>query len=662
MTYDAPAIKVMLYPGGPSRGASGTGIDLSARVRSFSLRRGKDEELSEFQTGTASIVFDNTDGQLDYQMPGSIAASAGMESRIRIYAVRPLGGTDEIFNGYMVDGFKLTTDGLSNDATATVDLVDWLGWAAGQDMPYMFEAVMRSQIAVANGLPDTWLTGLTPKPWFAGGELIDNIYSPYPPNSGRGMDTILAGTPSGGSPIAPGSDIASVAMGSNTVLSQNDFEGFTPTTFVVSFRITSTPTNGTWVVVVRQTATTTSTLVETLRVTTGGALQFTVYNSSGASPVTATVAAPAGGGRFDDGRLVCCICIVKADHVELWVPSDGGAGVTTHASSGALTYTPVSGGVAQLGTNGAQDTFEVGEFAAWGTIETGMEDLIGAAIGRQAAFPFNFSSLTLPILIDRFCMAAQALPSAGPAPTASLYFSASAGTVGIPGDRGLPSNLADAIRQLGVGAFGACYIGRGDGQGYSGLVVRDWTFSDAARFSTPVANLTDDPAPAASPPVVRVTNRGRYGPVHSLLLSRVRYTVRDLATGKTGTFFKRAMFTLAPDAPPRVTAARAGESAIESPYVTGMTWLDDGAQDLLDRHKLPQFEIGDLTIQPWGDNVATQFVLHDLDLEKAVTYEERPRPYSSSTARVSGGFRVIGESWDWQAGLDWTVTIRLAPA
>jgi hypothetical protein len=659
VSYDAPAIKVLLYPGSPA-GAEGTGIDLSSRLRSFAIQRGKDQELSEFQSGTASLVLDNTDGQLDYKMPLSIAASAGMESRIRIYAVRPLGGTDEIFNGYMTDGFKLITEGLSHDAIATVDLVDWLGWASGQDMPYMFEAVMRSQIATAHGLPGTWLTGLSPKPWFAGGSLVDNIYQPGPPPiSGVGME-VLAGSPAEGSPIMPGSDIASVAMGPNTVLTQNDFTGGTPSTFMVSFRITGTPTNGTWVVVVRQTATTTSTLVQTLRVTTAGGLQFTVYDASGANPVTATVAAPAAGGRFDDGRLVCCICIVQANHVELWVPSDGGAGSTTHASSGTLGYALVSGGVAQLGTNGTQDTFEVAEFAAWNTIQTGMEDLVGAAVGRQAAWPFNFTSLSPLNLLIAFCQAAQA--HSPNTQTASMYFDAAAGTTGWPSDRGLPSNLADAVRQIGTGAFGAAYMGRGAGPGYSGLVVRDWTFSDAARFSTPVANLTDDPAPAASPPVVRVTNRGRYGPVHSLLLSRVRYTVRDLASGRSGTFFKRALFTLFADVPRVAVNARAGESAIESPYVTGMTWLDDGAQDLLDRHKLPQFEIGDLTIQPWGDDAATNFVLHDLDLEKAVTYEERPRPYSVATARVSGTYRVISESWSWQNGRDWTVTVRLAPA
>ena len=610
--------------------------------------------------GTASLELDNTDGQLDYQMPGSIAASAGMESRIRVYATRPTAGTDEIFNGYMVDGFRLTTEGLSHDATATVDLVDWLGWAANQPLPYMFDAVMRSQITTAHAAPDTWITGLTSAPWFTSGVfLLDNMYQPVGPVNGAQM-VALAGTPHNGSPLMPGSDIPSVAMTSNMVVSQQGGTqgGFAPTTFIVSFRVTKTAGNGTWVVVVRQTATTTSTLVETLRVTTGGALQFTVYNSSGASPVTATVAAPAGGGRFDDGRLVCCICIVKADHVELWVPSDGGAGTTTHASSGALTYS-LSAGLTQFGTNGAQDEFEVGEFAAWNTVQTGMEDLIGAAVGRQAAWPFNLSPLATGDLVPAFCRAAKGL-SPG-TQTLSLFFDAGAGVTGWPSDKGLPSNLGDAVRQLGTGAFGAAYVGRGAGPGYTGLLIRDWAaFANApARFTDPVAQLTDDPAASGLPPVVRVIGRGRAGPLHNLLVSLVRHTVRDLATGQEGTYTKRAAYTPPASVPAYVTDRRFGERSVDSPYVTGLAWLDNGALSALQGQ--PQIEIGDLTIAPWGDDKATQFVLHDLDLEKAVTYSERPRPYSESTARVSGTFRVIGETWNWQQGLDWTVTLRIAP-
>ena len=88
--------------------------------------------------------------------------------------------------------------------------------------------------------------------------------------------------------------------------------------------------------------------------------------------------------------------------------------------------------------------------------------------------------------------------------------------------------------------------------------------------------------------------------------------------------------------------------------------LEDYTADLLTAKKDPPIEVGDLTIRPYGNQYLTDWVMRDLELERAVTYREAL--YDDGTEIIDATYRIAAESWDWQAGVDWTVTLKLVPA
>lgn len=82
--------------------------------------------------------------------------------------------------------------------------------------------------------------------------------------------------------------------------------------------------------------------------------------------------------------------------------------------------------------------------------------------------------------------------------------------------------------------------------------------------------------------------------------------------------------------------------------------------DILAERKDPTIEIGELTIEPWGNQYLTDWVMRDLELERAVTYREAL--YWAGTEVLDATYRITGESWDWSDGTAWTVTLKIVPA
>ena len=88
-------------------------------IRSFSVRRGRDSELDEFDAGTATVVFDNRDRFFDPNQNASISPL----NRLWLYA--ELNGVIyDLFRGY-VDSWELAWPGGGwSDAEATANCVD----------------------------------------------------------------------------------------------------------------------------------------------------------------------------------------------------------------------------------------------------------------------------------------------------------------------------------------------------------------------------------------------------------------------------------------------------------------------------------------------------------------------------------------------------------
>lgn len=123
-------------------------IDLSARVRSLSTRRGRVSEQDRFQAGTASIVFDNRDRYLDPSYMGSPWYGFILPMRRINIQWTYAGTTYDQFTGY-VDGWPQAYTNPS-DATVTVTATDafkFLANARADDSVYAVEILSDNPLA-----------------------------------------------------------------------------------------------------------------------------------------------------------------------------------------------------------------------------------------------------------------------------------------------------------------------------------------------------------------------------------------------------------------------------------------------------------------------------------------------------------------------------------
>ena len=96
-----------------------TWTDRTTQVRSYSIRRGRNTELDEFDAGTASIVFDNRDRSLD---PNNNAAIKPL-NRLWLYEEFS-GEVHSLIKGYVTAWTQQWPQGGLADATATADMSD----------------------------------------------------------------------------------------------------------------------------------------------------------------------------------------------------------------------------------------------------------------------------------------------------------------------------------------------------------------------------------------------------------------------------------------------------------------------------------------------------------------------------------------------------------
>ena len=162
MTYEVPTLKVeVALEATPLDDfeAIATWTDLSSRVRDFTMKRGRSDQLAQFTTGTASIVLDNSDRELDPQNPDGLVPVADGKGLpfcpVRI-SVDYKGDSYPLMGRAYIgpEGWPGQRSPHGTDATVTLNVVDATGVFAWFDMPSSYWRAIVGQIA-----PDWWLPG-----------------------------------------------------------------------------------------------------------------------------------------------------------------------------------------------------------------------------------------------------------------------------------------------------------------------------------------------------------------------------------------------------------------------------------------------------------------------------------------------------------------------
>jgi hypothetical protein len=132
-----PVAKVYIaFNDGPYE-PSPTWTDVTSYVRQINIQRGRTDELSDFESGNATVVLDNRDRRFDpFYTSGpyyGTGTSIVPRRQIKIEAYKP---TDPypVFRGF-VEGWPVTITDAGFDATVTVQCFDALGLLADEELP-----------------------------------------------------------------------------------------------------------------------------------------------------------------------------------------------------------------------------------------------------------------------------------------------------------------------------------------------------------------------------------------------------------------------------------------------------------------------------------------------------------------------------------------------
>ena len=162
MTYSVPTFKVeVALTATPLDDfeAISSWTDLSDRVMEVSTKRGRSDQLAQFQTGTASIVLDNSDRQLDPQNDDGlvpVSANKGLPFCPVRLTLGYKGSTYPLMaRAYIAaEGWPGQRAPHGTDATVTLNVVDATGLFAWLGMPSSYWRAIVGQI-----VPDWWLPG-----------------------------------------------------------------------------------------------------------------------------------------------------------------------------------------------------------------------------------------------------------------------------------------------------------------------------------------------------------------------------------------------------------------------------------------------------------------------------------------------------------------------
>jgi len=138
----------------PGQGTTWT--DITSRVRSGSIRRGRTDERSEYQTGVLNLTLDNRDRALDpFNASSAYAGNLTPRKDIRVRATWN-STTYDLFYG-QVAGWPVTPD-IDGDTITQLEAYDALGQLADVQMPTdAFTFIVRRIVSYSTSL-SVWLT------------------------------------------------------------------------------------------------------------------------------------------------------------------------------------------------------------------------------------------------------------------------------------------------------------------------------------------------------------------------------------------------------------------------------------------------------------------------------------------------------------------------
>ncbi len=671
MAWHPPELRVEFaadkHPLDPPESADWGTID-GVRLRELSVRAGRQDDLDQMEEASYSLRCSDPGGSLE-----ASAGTVGALTPVRVLADWTDGaGTDHtdvsVFTGFCLDGPAPSPNARERDRSVSIEATDWMGWAAGHQMPDSMLAYW-----VTSEDPVVWWRGdadYSNVKWsveFRGGGTASETWTVFDHGSEELDATDIRGTLmreaecltfDGSQPsLLSTSDGGTVTVIGNTdELTPVDYD------FTVACAFQSFGTFGGGANRVLWSGQSVSPLGTThwdLHLGASGTLSARAYDAAGGQ-----LAAAALGGPYDDATPHVAVAQFRQTAVHLWGDLNVG---TVSASYGGGT----------LGGSG-------GYFL---TGDAGLSPLEGEVYLQELSY---WDSLVDPPDIDGGTVVAPLAPYRGLPDVfgAPYFYGLWAGDtttervdnlLGMTGAtivheehdpavvewRAVRPNatLADQVRQLSTSMFGASYVLRdGTLRLRDRSALTDATYADD--YETPAAWVTDDESPPAGSIVARFSNRGRTG-------ERLDRVINEVVVGAEVNYDLGAASVLSDTVKIRGKAPRSQDDwgprvhSVES--ILSMT--DGGLLDLdaaesyiasiLAERASPTVEIGPLTIQPWGINDATQFCLIDLELEKAVHFTESTPDGVSST--LDGDYRVQGYQWDWSEGTGWAVQLTLSP-
>lgn len=611
-------------------------------ARTLSIQRGRQDELGTMEAGTATVVLDDPDGAI-FRL-GFPDANSPLLPLTPVRVIVTHDGTDYVrFTGFAIDAPQ--PSGSKRAPTATLQCMDWLGWAASVDMPGSKWATY-----VSSEQPIYWLstdaTGSNPlradydehvrnlATRFTGIN-AGNLYAVADPLSGYPMyaDPLVDNPTPGGS----GQMWANGWAGTRTAIGFANFNGtayeFTlavwiqkgspPLATTTLFAFTSEPFGGT----------------NKLRVamTTSGRIQVTL----GSSSVTST----SGVNHADDNPH---LILIRSSGTNLQVGSD----LTAYTTTAISTNTTIFDGY--LWFNSSQNiSFNWTDLVIFGDVVTigsgawvadtqeigGSQDAEARAtyLARVAGLTVDGGAYDDLVIEDH---------------TDPLLWSSDFASFG--------GSLADGITTAAESRFGTAWV-TVDGT----LRLRDFSsLTDgtyAEQYADRLALLTDadrqndlaivgqaiaGQAVAAAPdlPVVRYSSDGTTAGRLSRIINTARITLPD----------GDAVSVVDWD-----SVARYGDRVYDvDAELQAVGNLRLALADVVERYASAPVEVGAVTVEPWKNANATALVL-SAELERAVHYHETG---ADGETLVDGRFRIQSERWDWADGTHWTVTYTIAAA
>lgn len=147
-----PALKLEFAPGVAASAAPGAGdwVDISDRLRSFSIKWGREDDLSQPSAGTMALRLDNSDGNLD---PDNTAGT-WYPDLLPLVWVRLKGGTttantDMFYGQVSIDGWRLVASQHAGSVDVAVTVLDGLEQLANTRLRSVYEMEVRADSPTA---------------------------------------------------------------------------------------------------------------------------------------------------------------------------------------------------------------------------------------------------------------------------------------------------------------------------------------------------------------------------------------------------------------------------------------------------------------------------------------------------------------------------------